>query len=95
LTKRHLLLSLLPILLVFQLILFQYALATQIRIAWDAASGATGYEVYYGTASKAYGLPIDAKNETTYTLTGLSPGQTYFLQSKLTTNLEKVVIQTR
>ena len=58
LSKRHLLLFLLLILLVLQLMLFQSALANQIRIAWDAAPGATGCEVYYGTASKAYGLPI-------------------------------------
>jgi hypothetical protein len=57
-------------------------------LAWDApttnADGSpltdlAGYYVYSGTASGVYGSPIDAKNVTTYTLTGLTPGQTYYI----------------
>ena len=88
-SKRHLLLSLLLILPVFQLILFQSALATQIRIAWVASSGATGYEVYYGTASNTYGLSIDVGNVTTCTLNDLSSGQTYFIAVKAYNNFGK------
>jgi len=62
--------------------------AGTISLAWDAptlnADGSTlddlgGYYVYYGTASGVYGPPADAKTVTTYTLTGLTPGQTYFI----------------
>jgi hypothetical protein len=57
-------------------------------LAWDApttnADGTpltdlAGFYVYYGTASGVYGAPVDAKNVTSYTLTGLTPGQTYFI----------------
>jgi hypothetical protein len=69
--------------------------AGSINLAWDAptknADGSdltdlAGYYVYYGTASGVYGSPVEAKNYTTdvnntvtYTLTGLTPGQTYFI----------------
>src|SRR5512139_1743420 len=55
--------------------------AAQIRLAWDAnqESDLAGYKVYYGTASRSYGAPINVGNVTTYTLTGLSAGQTYYL----------------
>jgi hypothetical protein len=62
--------------------------AGTIKLAWDAPTtnsdgspltDLAGYYVYYGTASGVYGPPVDAKNVTTYTLTGLTPGQTYFI----------------
>ncbi len=62
--------------------------AGKISLAWDAPTtnsdgspltDLAGYYVYYGTASGVYGSPVDAKNVTTYTLTGLTPGQTYFI----------------
>jgi len=62
--------------------------AGTISLAWDAPTTNSdgtpltdlgGYYVYYGTASGVYGSPVDAKNVTTYTLTGLTPGQTYFI----------------
>ncbi|MEK6578901.1 MAG: fibronectin type III domain-containing protein [Bdellovibrionota bacterium] len=47
---------------------------------WDAGTEAAlaGYKVYYGTASGAYGPPVDAGKNTTYTISGLSSGKTYF-----------------
>ena len=61
--------------------LHQIAMAGQIKIAWDppASPGVTGYKVYYGTASRTYGAPLDAGNVTTYALTGLKAGRTYFI----------------
>ena len=62
--------------------------AGTIKLAWDAPTtnsdgspltDLAGYYVYYGTASGVYGSPVDAKNVTTYTLTGLTPGQTYYI----------------
>ncbi len=47
-------------------------------LSWTASSGATGYKVYYGTSSPPT-TPVDVGNTTTYTLTGLTNGQTYFV----------------
>jgi type IV pilus assembly protein PilY1 len=63
------------------LVLSQFALAAQINLAWDAntESDLAGYKVYYGTSSKSYTNSIDVGNVTTYTLTGLTQGQTYYI----------------
>src|SRR5512136_1446198 len=55
--------------------------AAQIRLAWDANSepDLAGYKVYYGTASRSYGTPVNVGNVTTYTVTGLTTGQAYYL----------------
>ncbi len=62
--------------------------AGTISLAWDAPTtnsdgspltDLAGYYIYYGTASGVYGVPVDAKNVTSYTLAGLTPGQTYFI----------------
>lgn len=37
-----------------------------------------GYKVYYGTASGNYATSVDVGNVTTYTVTGLSSGTTYY-----------------
>ena len=52
-----------------------------ITLAWDAntESDLAGYKVYYGTASGSYGTPVNVGNVTTYQLTGLTPGQVYYL----------------
>ena len=62
-------------------VLCQFALAAQIKLAWDANTEADleGYNVYCGTASGQYGNPIDVKNVTTYTITDLTEGQRYYL----------------
>ena len=52
-----------------------------INLAWNPSTGpgVAGYKVYYGTASRAYSNSIDVGNATTYDLTGLTKGQTYFI----------------
>ena len=51
-----------------------------------------GYNIYYGTASGVYGSPIPVGNVTTYALTGLTQGQTYFIAATAydTSNNESV-----
>ena len=52
------------------------------RLSWDASIGTdiAGYKIYVGTASGAYGTPIatTSTDVTTYTVTGLATGTTYF-----------------
>jgi hypothetical protein len=59
-----------------------------ISLAWDAPATnedgspltvLSGYKVYYGTASGVYDHSVDVGNVTTYTLTGLTKGQTYYI----------------
>ena len=56
------------------------AATTQAVLAWNAStdSSVIGYNVYVGTQSGIYQTPIDAGNNTTYTVTGLSDSQTYY-----------------
>lgn len=50
----------------------------QVTLSWAAATGATGYKIYYGTAPGVYGTPITVGNVTTSTVTGLTNGTTYY-----------------
>ncbi|MDH4305306.1 MAG: fibronectin type III domain-containing protein [Nitrospira sp.] len=51
-------------------------------LSWDASAGTdvAGYKIYLATASGAYGTPITTTpaDVTTYTVTGLAIGTTYF-----------------
>ena len=49
-----------------------------LELSWTAATGATGYNVYYGTVSPPT-TAIDVGNHTSYTLSGLTNGQRYFV----------------
>jgi hypothetical protein len=52
----------------------------QVTLTWDPNSepDLAGYEIYYGTASGNYQWNLDVGNVTTYTLTGLETGATYY-----------------
>jgi len=55
--------------------------ARGINLAWNAngESDLVGYKVYYGTATGAYRAPISLGKVTAYTLSGLTPGRTYYI----------------
>ena len=57
------------------------AKAAQVTLAWDpnTESDLAGYKIHYGTANNNYSVHIDVHNVTTYTVTGLTDGQTYYL----------------
>jgi hypothetical protein len=56
--------------------------AGQVKLAWDAVASATGYRVYYGTSSGNYPSSIDAKDNTTATVPGLTDGARYYFAVK-------------
>ncbi|ESS72438.1 PKD domain-containing protein [Methyloglobulus morosus KoM1] len=70
---------------VFLFLLFSdVVFAGSLNLAWDAStsSGVGGYKLYYGQASKSYTSSVDVGNTTTYQLTGLTTGSTYFFALK-------------
>jgi hypothetical protein len=52
----------------------------QVTLGWTASTGSnvTGYEIYYGTVSGNYTYNVNAGNTTSYALSGLSAGATYY-----------------
>ena len=56
------------------------AMAAQATLAWDpnAESDLAGYRIHYGTASGSYSVHTGVQKVTTYTVTGLTEGQTYY-----------------
>ena len=54
--------------------------AGQLTLAWDpnTDSNIAGYKLAYGTSSRSYTTTLDVGTVTTYTVTGLTPGQQYF-----------------
>ncbi len=58
-----------------------YAIAGSVQLTWQANSepDLNEYRVYYGSSSRAYGTPVPVGNVTSYTLSGLQEGSTYYL----------------
>lgn len=56
--------------------------AGNVNLAWDPVANATGYRLHYGTSSGNYSSSVDAKNQTTVTVFGLTDGTTYFFAVK-------------
>jgi hypothetical protein len=55
--------------------------AQQVTLGWNPSSDPTvvGYTLYYGTSSGVYPNKIDVSTNTTFTLTGLVPGSTTYM----------------
>jgi hypothetical protein len=71
--------------------------AAQVTLAWDAStsSSVTGYKLYYGTASRTYGMPVDVGKVTQYTLTGIQEGKNcYFAVTAYDTNKKESAFST-
>jgi hypothetical protein len=58
------------------------ALAGTLGLSWNAASGATGYRIYYGTAPGTYTGSLDVHNVTSASVTGLSDCVTWYMAVK-------------
>jgi hypothetical protein len=54
------------------------ARAAQVTLAWNASQGATGYKIYYGTASGHYSWLVSVGNVTGYTFGNLPDGYIYY-----------------
>ncbi|MCU0591399.1 MAG: fibronectin type III domain-containing protein [Desulfobacterales bacterium] len=66
--------------LLLTLMITVWAQAGQVTLAWDANTepDLAGYKIHYGTASGNYSVHLDVLNVTSYTITGLTEGQTYY-----------------
>jgi len=62
----------------------------QVTLAWDpnTEQDIAGYRIYYGTASRVYNWFVDAGNVSTYTVTGLPDGGTYYFAATAYDNLD-------
>jgi len=64
----------------------------QVTLAWDRNTeiDLARYKIYYGTGSRVYNWFIDVGNFTSYTVTGLADGSTYFFAATAydTSNIE-------
>jgi PKD repeat protein len=58
--------------------------AANLTLSWNASTSSNvgGYKLSYGQNSKNYTSTIDVGDKTTYTLTGLPEGATYYLAAK-------------
>ena len=54
--------------------------SAQVTLSWDPnkENNIAGYKIYYGNSSGNYGSNVDVGNRTTYTITDLESGKTYY-----------------
>jgi len=72
-------------LILFSLFLFSsIAFAGSINLAWDPSPSTNvgGYKLYYGTSTQNYTSSVDVGNVTSYQITGLQDGASYFFSLK-------------
>ncbi len=55
--------------------------AANVTLTWDAstADDIAGYKIYYGNSSRNYNSFVDVGNQTSYTISDLVDGNTYFI----------------
>lgn len=75
------LLGALPAIATLMLATCTVALAGEINVAWDPATGASGYKVYYGTSSGQYTSSMTVYG-TSAVITGLPDCQTHYVAVK-------------
>ena len=80
-TKFHKLFTLLIFSLSLLLLTSQKSFGAPITLTWDGNEepNLAGYMLYYGTSPGNYLSPIDVGNVTTYELSGLTDGTTYYI----------------
>lgn len=82
------------ILIIFTLFYFSTTTASagNLNLVWDASTSTNvgGYKLYYGTKTASYTNSVDVGNTTTYQMTGLQDGTTYFFALK-SYNLAKTI----
>ncbi len=76
--------SYLSFLSLVSIILFVFitnSFAAQATLAWNksTADDTVGYKIYYGNSSRTYNSIIDVGNQTSYTVSDLVDGNTYFI----------------
>ncbi len=52
--------------------------AASVSLGWDAAAGVSGYKIHRGTTSGSYTTSVNVGNATSYTLSDLTSGTTYY-----------------
>jgi hypothetical protein len=62
----------------YQLLAPPPAHADSVTLAWDTSSGATGYKLHYGTATRTYTTTIDVQTVLTYTIPDLPDNSTFY-----------------
>ena len=71
--------GLLPVLFTMAVSLVPAAASAQTAtLAWDASADATGYVLSWGTTAGVYTTSSDVGNRTTFAVSGLVPGTTYY-----------------
>ena len=58
------------------------AFAGTMKVAWDPVPGASGYNLYYGTAANNYSTTVNVGNTTQATLTGIGDCEDYYVAAK-------------
>ncbi len=75
----HVFISLVALTLIL-LLCISNVYSAQATLSWNpnSESDLAGYKVYYGNSSRTYHTNIDVRKVTTYTITDLSEGETYY-----------------